>query len=105
MSFMTETISPPDSPFDGAMSTTERLKRKWMKEEFQRGIQRGFQQGVQQGVQQTKIQMILSLSRRSFTPGQIADMLSLEIVEVERALAPGTDDLSPLDPSSIIQSP
>ena len=67
----------------GMETTTERLKKIWIEE----GIQKGVQQGVQLGVQQNRIKMILSLSQRAFTPEQIADLLSLDLEEVERVLA------------------
>ena len=63
----------------GMETTTERLKKIWIEE--------GIQKGVQQGVQQTQSKTILSLSQHNFTPQQIADLLSLDLPEVERVLA------------------
>ena len=69
------------------LSTTERLKKIWIEEGIQKGVQLGIQQGVQQGVRQNQIKTILSLSKHNFTPQQIADLLSLDLPEVERVLA------------------
>ena len=73
------------------LSTTERLKKIWIEEGIQKGVQLGIQQGIQQGVQQgvwqNQIKTILSLSKHNFTPQQIADLLSLDLPEVERVLA------------------
>ena len=69
------------------LSTTERLKKIWIEEGIKKGVQQGVQMGIQQGVQQNRIKTILALSRRSFTPEQIADLLSLDLAEVERVLA------------------
>ena len=63
----------------GMETTTERLKKIWIEEGIQEGVQRGIQEGVQKGIQQTQIKTILSLSKRSFTPAQIADILSLDL--------------------------
>ena len=82
---MAHTVVPrdPRSELSRELSTTERLKKIWLEE----GIQKGVQQGVQQVVQQNRIKTILSLAQRSFTPEQIADILSLDLAEVERVLA------------------
>ena len=73
------------------LSTTERLKKIWIEEGIQKGVQQGVQlgipMGIQQGVQQDRIKTILSLAQRSFTPEQVADILSLDLAEVERVLA------------------
>ena len=90
---MAHTVVPrdPRSELSRELSTTERLKKIWLEEGIQKGVQLGvqlgIQQGVQQGVQQNRIKTILSLAQRSFTPEQIADLLSLDLEEVERVLA------------------
>ena len=98
---MAHTVVPrdPRSELSRELSTTERLKKIWLEEGIQKGVQlgvqlgiqqgvqQGIQQGVQQGVQQNRIKTILSLAQRSFTPEQIADILSLDLAEVERVLA------------------
>ena len=66
----------------GMETTTERLKKIWIEE----GIQKGVQQGVQQGIRQNQIKTILSLSQHNFTPREIADLLPLDLPEVERIL-------------------
>ena len=81
-----EVLCPPEGS-----ASTERLKKIWIEEGIKKGVQQGvrlgIQQGVQQGVQQNRIKTILSLAQRSFTPEQIADLLSLDLEEVERVLA------------------
>ena len=86
---MAHTVVPrdPRPELSRELSTTERLKKIWIEEGIQKGVQLGVQQGVQLGVQQNRIKTILSLAQRAFTPEQIADLLSLDLEEVERVLA------------------
>ena len=90
---MVHTVVPrdPRPELSRELSTTERLKKIWIEEGIQKGVQQGVQlgipMGIQQGVQQDRIKTILSLAQRSFTPEQVADILSLDLAEVERVLA------------------
>jgi predicted transposase YdaD len=90
---MAHTVVPrdPRPELSRELSTTERLKKIWIEEGIQKGVQQGVQlgipMGIQQGVQQDRIKTILSLAQRSFTPEQVADILSLDLAEVERVLA------------------
>ena len=87
----------------GMLTTTQKLQKIWiqegrqegiqegiqegLREGLREGIQKGIQEGLQEGAQKERTHTIRTLSQKAFTPQQIADLLSLDIAEVERILA------------------
>ena len=82
------------------LTTTQKLQKIWIQEGRQEGIQegiqeglregiqKGIQEGLQEGAQKERTHTIRTLSQKAFTPQQIADLLSLDIAEVESSLSP-----------------
>ncbi len=73
------------------LTTTQKLQKIWIQEGRQEGIREGIREGIQKGLQEgsqkERTHTILTLSQKAFTPKQIADLLSLDMAEVESSLS------------------